>query len=195
MNNVSVLEKGTKIKLVKPFEILGVSVGNVGDIYTITEIIGDNFIFFESENGNGTVTMNNFDKHFEVYVEPAETKYTIECIAPTVTQEHIDAIIEASDVAVTTAYDKCTVVNVKLPNGFVITESSACVDPRNYDKEMGIEICMEKIKNKLWELEGYKLQCELYEASEAECECEECCCFDDCDEVKEYTFTISGICD
>lgn len=174
------LTKGTKIKLVKPFEILGVTVGDVGQVYTITEIIGDYMIFFESENGNGTVTMNNFDKHFEIYAEPAETE-CVEFIAPTITYEHIDSIIKASDISISTIYDKCTVVSVRLPNGFVITESSACVSPENYDKDMGAENCMGKIIDKVWELEGYRLQCELYEANEAECECEECCgaCFDE----------------
>lgn len=79
----------------------------------------------------------------------------------TVTQEQIDKLIVESDVEVNTIFEKCTTVTVKLKNGFVLTESSACVDKENYDMEIGKEICMERIKNKLWELEGYKLQCEL----------------------------------
>lgn len=79
----------------------------------------------------------------------------------TVTQEQIDKLIAESDVEVNTIFEKCTIVTVKLKNGFVLTESSACVDKENYDMEIGKEICMERIKNKLWELEGYKLQCEL----------------------------------
>lgn len=173
------LKKGMKIKLIKPFEILGVTVGTVGQVYAITEIIGDNMIFFESETGNGTVTMNNFNEHFEVYVEPEKDK----AVAPTVTKEQIDEIMKNAEITANTVHDKCTVVSVKLPNGFVITESSACVSAENYDKDMGVDICMNKIINKVWELEGYRLQCELYEANEAECECEECCC-NDCDEMR-----------
>ena len=45
--------------------------------------------------------------------------------------------------------------------GFVIVESSSCVDPINYSEVMGTSICIDRIKNKLWELEGYKLQNEL----------------------------------
>ena len=63
--------------------------------------------------------------------------------------------------AVSTYFEKCTVVAVQLSNGFILIESSACVDKENYDLEIGKEICLEKIKNKLWELEGYKLQCKL----------------------------------
>ena len=74
-----------------------------------------------------------------------------------VTAKHISDMISDSEVHVSTIFDKVTVVSVKLPNGFVITESSGCVDPANYSEEMGREICMERITNKLWELEGYLL--------------------------------------
>ena len=77
----------------------------------------------------------------------------------TVTEEQINKIIENADVKVKTVFGKCTIVTVQLKNGFVITESSACVDPINYDEVVGINIGMDKIKNKLWELEGYRLQC------------------------------------
>lgn len=40
----------------------------------------------------------------------------------------------------------------------MITESSACVDPKNFDATIGVQICKERIKNKIWELEGYRLQ-------------------------------------
>lgn len=80
----------------------------------------------------------------------------------TVTQEHISDLLNRSEVEVRTVFGKCTVVSVKLPNGFVITENSACVDPVNYNEKLGASICMERIENKLWELEGYKLQHERY---------------------------------
>ena len=79
----------------------------------------------------------------------------------TITQEHIDEILAKTEVQIMTVYDKCTVVMAKLPNGFVIVESSACVDKANYNEEMGTQICIERIINKVWELEGYKLQCEV----------------------------------
>lgn len=80
----------------------------------------------------------------------------------TVTQSVVDELMESCDIAVTTAFDKCTIVACKLPNGFVIVESSSCVDPANYDEDMGVDICMKNIERKLWELEGYKLQNQLY---------------------------------
>jgi hypothetical protein len=79
----------------------------------------------------------------------------------TVTQADIDKMIRESQVQVKTMFGKCTIVAVQLKNGFVIVESSSCVDPMNYSEAQGMAICMERIKNKLWELEGYKLQNEL----------------------------------
>lgn len=78
-----------------------------------------------------------------------------------VTQEQINKIVTGIEWKVTTLFDKCTVVAAKLPNGFIIVESSACVDPVNYDAKLGADICIERIKNKIWELEGYKLQSQI----------------------------------
>ena len=83
-------------------------------------------------------------------------------IKNTVTAEEIDALMKDAEISISTTHEKCTVVSVKLKNGFVITETSACVNKANYDIEKGKEICLRRIKNKLWELEGYCLQKSLY---------------------------------
>ena len=54
--------------------------------------------------------------------------------------------------------DKTTVLQVGLVNGFIITESSSCVDPKNFDMQVGTDICMERVHNKVWELLGFLLQ-------------------------------------
>jgi hypothetical protein len=72
-----------------------------------------------------------------------------------ITQERVDAQI--IDVEVSTIFDKVTVVAVRLRNGFVLVESAGAVDKANYSEEVGREICLERIKNKIWELEGYLL--------------------------------------
>ena len=79
-----------------------------------------------------------------------------------VSEERIRELIESSEKNVTTIFDKVTVVSLKLPSGFVITESSGCVDPENYDEKTGELICMGKIEDRLWELEGYLLQNDIY---------------------------------
>jgi len=57
---------------------------------------------------------------------------------------------------------KVTVVVCTLANGFTITESSSCVDPANYDEQVGYDICMDKIKDKVWFLLGFLLQSAVY---------------------------------
>lgn len=53
---------------------------------------------------------------------------------------------------------KTTMVRCVLRNGFEIIETSACVDAQNYDQKLGEEICMKKIKDKIWYLLGFLLQ-------------------------------------
>lgn len=57
-----------------------------------------------------------------------------------------------------------------LPNGFMVAVgTSSCVDPVNFDEKLGKDIAygeaMQLAINKLWELEGYKLKCELDKCS------------------------------
>lgn len=78
-----------------------------------------------------------------------------------ITKAHVERIFRNSTVWTETIFEKCTVVACQLPNGFILTESSGCVDKENYDKVLGYQICVKKIKNEIWKLEGYKLQDEL----------------------------------
>lgn len=72
-----------------------------------------------------------------------------------VPKEHIQAIIDNAETQVFTAFDNCTIVAMRLPNGFVVVESSGCIDPANYSEEIGKNICMERISGQIWKLEGY----------------------------------------
>ncbi len=62
------------------------------------------------------------------------------------------------DYDVFTKKNKITIVIATLKNGFTIVESSACVDPENYDEKIGAEICKERIKNQVWNHLGFLLQ-------------------------------------
>ena len=55
-----------------------------------------------------------------------------------------------------------TYVCVKMKNGFTVRESTTCVDPSNYDEEIGKKICLKKIEDKVWFLLGYSLQDKLF---------------------------------
>lgn len=121
-------------------------------------------VLFEFGKNCIFVDMDTFKENFEKVVEkkPVEKKIN------SVTAEHVQYIMDNAEYEICTTFDKCTVVSCKLPNGFVIVESSACVDAENYDEELGAEICFSKIVDKVWELEGYKLQ------NEMTCDCCEC---------------------
>ena len=80
----------------------------------------------------------------------------------TVTKEDVDAMIKQIHVDQITPNDLgsvVTVTTVTLANGFTITESSTCVDPENYDVEIGVDCCIERIKDKMWYLLGFLLSC------------------------------------
>lgn len=71
-------------------------------------------------------------------------------------QKMVDEFISFTETK--TMGNRTTVVRCVLRNGFEIVESSSCVDPKNYSEDMGHEICMGKIKDKIWELLGFLLQ-------------------------------------
>lgn len=48
-----------------------------------------------------------------------------------------------------------------LRNGFTVTGQSACVDPANFDREIGESIARTEAINKVWPLMGYALKEEL----------------------------------
>lgn len=75
-----------------------------------------------------------------------------------ISQEHIDEMITQSFINYSKIGEKTAIACATLPNGFEIITYSSCIDPENYDQEVGNEICHRKIEEKLWELEGYLLQ-------------------------------------
>lgn len=155
---------------------------NEGDIVKVVDVNENGMISFAFGNDfmhKGLMSTSECEEHFKKYEEPKVT-------APTVTQKMIEKIMLDSHIEVMTIFDKCTIVACKLPNGFVIVESSACVNPENYDEETGIDICINKIADKIWELEGYKLQDALYEESNCSCDCDECHYNEDDDYEDEY---------
>lgn len=54
--------------------------------------------------------------------------------------------------------DKTTLVKAETITGFVQYEVSSCVDPKNFDMEIGTDICKERIKKTLWKCLGFVLQ-------------------------------------
>lgn len=73
-----------------------------------------------------------------------------------VTKEGIEKRIVKADYFVL-PNTSVTVCNIELNNGFSVRGESACVDPRNFNMQIGREIAYRNAFNKLWELEGYLL--------------------------------------
>ena len=71
-------------------------------------------------------------------------------------QKMVDDFIKSYEVV--TMGDRTTVVRATLINDFQIVEASSCVDAKNYSEALGTEICLGRIKNKVWELLGFLLQ-------------------------------------
>jgi hypothetical protein len=58
--------------------------------------------------------------------------------------------------------EKTTVVLLKLKNGFEVVGKSGCVDPANYNHEIGVGVARKRAIDQIWFLEGYLLQESLY---------------------------------
>ena len=151
------LVKDDKIKLVKPMGMFT----NVGEICDVIDVSDSGVITFKFGNGMhmGCMSSDEFKKYFEKYEEPKSVDIN-----------WIDKIVNESQINVTTVFDKCTVVACKLPSGFVIVESSACIDPKNYDKDLGVDICLNRIRDRICEMEAYKVSDEMWDSKEFYCD-------------------------
>ena len=54
--------------------------------------------------------------------------------------------------------EKTTVCLLKLKNGFEVIGTSSCIDPKEYDLELGCELSYKNAFTKVCELEAYKKQ-------------------------------------
>lgn len=113
-------------------------------------------------------SLDNIEREFSdnIYYILKNNKKTImeeKVIKNSVTQEDVDNVIAGVKVTTLDDFGKpTTYVAVVLKNGFTMREATTCVDPDNYNEKIGAEICMKKIKDKIWFLLGYQLQEEIY---------------------------------
>lgn len=184
------VSNGDKIRLVVP--VFGHEAGEICTVVEVDTSLDQIAYKFDSNHNYGVMNSEALNKYFveckeeEEEQEQSESLHFVSHIANTMTanvdEDRIDWLMENAEIEAQTIFDKCTIVSCKLPNGFVIVESSACVSPENYDEEVGIDICLEKIANKIWELEGYLLQNQLYEEGYEDDFFEE----PDCDGCEDY---------
>lgn len=124
--------------------------------YIVCELVeaeksGDGYRVYHKDDMEAYCPKELFDK---VYIEVNDNKNLPSGVS--IGQQMVDDFIDK--VESMTMGEKTTVTQITLKNGFIITESSSCVDPKNYSMEIGEEINLEHAKNKIWELLGFLLQ-------------------------------------
>lgn len=107
--------------------------------------------------------MSNHDEQIEIMIKKVGAD-----VAPRVTKEHIDAMMKRVEYVTVQQPNgtNSTFVYAYLDGKFMLaTGESHCVSSENFKPEVGITVATEKAaefaRNKLWELEGYKLYVEL----------------------------------
>lgn len=80
-----------------------------------------------------------------------------------VTQADIDALLDSAETEECIFHGKELLVSYKLTErgGFTVSGRGACVDPANFDLDIGRRVARKDASNKLWQLEGYLLQLRL----------------------------------
>ena len=124
--------------------------------YIVCELVeaeesGDGYRVYHKDNMEAYCPKDLFNK---VYIEVNDNKDLPSGVS--ISQQMVNDFIDK--VESMTMGEKTTVTQITLKNGFIITESSSCVDPKNYSMEIGEEINLEHAKNKIWELLGFLLQ-------------------------------------
>ena len=93
----------------------------------------------------------------EIEAEIVEKKLT----APRLCPDDIDAAIVSETFTVLPS-GKAMVCELILRNGFSVRGESACVSKDNFNEEIGKKISRDDARNKVWMLEGYLLQENIY---------------------------------
>lgn len=82
--------------------------------------------------------------------------------APRLTPDLIDATIVAEQYHVFPGSPgegpRFTACLLTLRNGYQVIGESSCVDPRNFDADLGKKIARDNARGKIWALEGYLLR-------------------------------------
>ncbi len=82
-------------------------------------------------------------------------------VAPRLTPDDIDTAI-VSETYTALPSGKVMVCELTLRNGFTVRGEASVVSKDNFKEELGRQISRENARSKVWELEGYLLQENLY---------------------------------
>lgn len=156
-----------------------------GDTVKVKNIADNDLIVFERSDDYSQVTctmdINTFNEYFNK-VNNIDIKTLYNDVV-----EIVDRIMEQSEFETHTMFDSVTVVSCRLPNGFVVVaDDSGTAQYGDYDSDLAKDVCFDKIANKIWELESYKLygdnnlKSNHFDAKDKNlnCKCDICC--EDC---------------
>ncbi len=141
--------------------------GSPDHIVELLEMTLDGKVKVRNINDNEIIEITQ--QVFEMVFEPSNYSFIAHEKARTqpknqkITQTDIDGVLEKSQMEIVELFGRCTVVAVQLPNGFIITESNTSADAASYNKDENTRMCLERIKNRILELEGYKYRSLLLE--------------------------------
>lgn len=82
--------------------------------------------------------------------------------APRITPDSIDRLVASAAEHYWRVPGTTTMVcSLVLRSGFVVTGTSACASPDNFDEEIGRRLARARAREQLWPLEGYRLCVDL----------------------------------
>lgn len=82
------------------------------------------------------------------------------------TKEYLESLIvsvEYSDDKNFGDLGTVTLCMLKMKNGSVVVGKSSCIDPKNFDREIGRKVAYDDAFDQLWEFEGYIAKEKLYQ--------------------------------
>jgi len=88
---------------------------------------------------------------FEAAYFPLEQKDSI-------SELDVEFFLDVLKTRVETLGEKTTILKAETITGFTYVEGSSCVDPKNYNKELGAKICHNRVRDQVWEHLGFVLQ-------------------------------------
>lgn len=160
------VKKGDKVVTEKQLKVFNTVVAEVDDVFDVDDVLYDS-ICLTTDDAKLTVDKKTFNEHFmslrDLKCVECEEFDIDEILPKNITRDEIMDVVLNSEMKITTVFDVTTIVAAKLPSGFVIVESSSCANPDDYDEEIGKRICIDRIVDKLWELETYRLKCDVYD--------------------------------
>ena len=145
------IERGNTIRLVKPMGAFK----NVGELCPVTEVDNTAIVFRFGKVHLGCISYDEFDKYFELVTSKV----------PETLKQRVDAILREATIYERVSFDRCLTLSVKLKNGYILIESCASMDRDSFDVDACKKACMDKIHERLTELEIYRMHAEDYNAS------------------------------